>query len=180
MKNAYLIHGTSTRNDDWFPWLEQAAAPEIKLHRLHLPHPFNPQPAEWAAAVNDQVPSENDLIIVAHSLGCITAIRFFEQHQLTGARLLLVGAFDQQLPAYPELNSFMQPAPNYSLIRPQISKATVITAKDDLIAPYQESVKVANALGAKLIVQPKGGHFLSSDGYKTFPLALQELKKLAE
>ncbi len=23
MKNAYLIHGTSTRDDDWFPWLEE-------------------------------------------------------------------------------------------------------------------------------------------------------------
>ena len=27
MKKAYLIHGTSTRDDDWFPWLEKAARP---------------------------------------------------------------------------------------------------------------------------------------------------------
>lgn len=44
--NAYLIHGTSTRDDDWFPWLEGAAAPEIKLDRIFLPNPFSPQANE--------------------------------------------------------------------------------------------------------------------------------------
>lgn len=43
MKKAYLIHGTSTRDDDWFPWLEKAARPAIELDRLWLPDPFAPQ-----------------------------------------------------------------------------------------------------------------------------------------
>ena len=30
-QKAYLIHGTSTKDDDWFPWLEKAAKPEIYL-----------------------------------------------------------------------------------------------------------------------------------------------------
>ena len=42
MKKAYLIHGTSTRDDDWFPWLEKAARPAIELDRLWLPDPFAP------------------------------------------------------------------------------------------------------------------------------------------
>ena len=40
MKKAYLIHGTSTRDDDWFPWLEKAARPAIELDHLWLPDPF--------------------------------------------------------------------------------------------------------------------------------------------
>ena len=47
MKEAYLIHGTSTRDDDWFPWLEKAARPAIELDRLWLPDPFAPQQAAW-------------------------------------------------------------------------------------------------------------------------------------
>ena len=34
MENAYLIHGTSTRDDDWFPWLEEEAKPIIALDRI--------------------------------------------------------------------------------------------------------------------------------------------------
>ncbi len=55
MKNAYLIHGTSTRDDDWFPWLEEEAKPVITLDRIWLPNPFNPQQAEWDQAVDDQI-----------------------------------------------------------------------------------------------------------------------------
>ncbi len=180
MQNAYLIHGTSTRDDDWFPWLESACAPQIKLDRIYLPNPFAPQADEWNDAVDQQIPAADGLILVAHSLGCITALRFVARHQIHDARLLLVGAFDQGLPAYPELDSFMMPAPDYRQITPKVSAATVITAKDDPIAPYRNSIDVAHQLGAKLIVQPTGGHFLTSDGFREFPLALKELQRLAK
>lgn len=180
MTNAYLIHGTSTRDDDWFPWLEKAAAPTIKLDRIFLPNPFAPQATEWDAAVDQQVPADDGLILVAHSLGCVTALRFVSRHRLHDARLLLVGAFDRGLPAYPELDDFTTPAPDYGEITPKVSKATVITAKNDPIASYHDSVDVAHRLGAKLVVQDTGGHFLTSDGFREFPLALKELHHLAD
>lgn len=180
MQNAYLIHGTSTRDDDWFPWLERACASQIKLERILLPTPFAPQAGEWNDAVDQQVPATDGLTLVAHSLGCITALRFVARHQLRDTRLLLVGAFDQGLPAYPELDSFMTPAPDYQQITPKVTRATVITAKNDPIAPYSDSISVAHQLGAKLIVQPTGGHFLTSDGFSEFPLVLKELQRLSK
>lgn len=180
MTNAYLLHGTSTRDDDWFPWLEQAAAPEIKLERISLPNPFAPQAKDWNNAVDQQIPVNDNLILVAHSLGCVTALRFVARHHLHKVRLLLVGAFDQGLPAYPELDSFMTPAPDYEKITPKVSQATVITAKNDPIAPYRDSVDVAHRLDAKLILQDTGGHFLTSDGFRKFPLVLRELQRLAK
>lgn len=180
MKKAYLIHGTSTRDDDWFPWLEQAVKPVIDLDRIWLPEPFNPHRQEWDAAIDQQVPASDHLILVAHSLGCISALRFIERHQIHDTRLLLVGAFDQELPAYPQLNSFIIPAMDYQQVKPRVGKATVITAKDDPIAPYHDSVTVANRLRAKLIVQEHGGHFLSSDGFTEFPLAAKELRRISD
>lgn len=180
MQKAYLIHGTSTRDDDWFPWLEKAVKPAIELDRIWLPNPFNPSSQEWADAIDKQVPAEDGVTIVAHSLGCISAIRFIERHQVKDARLLLVGAFDQPLPAYHQLDSFVTPAVNYQQVTPKVSKATVITAKDDPIAPYKGSVAVAHQLRAKLIVQATGGHFLDADGFKEFPLAEKELRKIIE
>ncbi len=180
MKKAYLIHGTSTRDDDWFPWLEQAAKPNIAVDRIMLPNPFAPDPQEWADAIDQQVPAQDGVILIAHSLGCISTLRFVERHDLHDARLLLVGAFDEPLPMYPQLNGFVQPRLDYQKVTPKVGQATVITAKDDPIAPYKGSVEVAHQLGAKLIVQATGGHFLGADGYTQFPLALKELSRITK
>ena len=170
MTNAYLIHGTSTRDDDWFPWLETAAAPQIQLNRLWLPAPFNPERQAWDQAVDDQIPVQDGL----------TAVRFVARHDLHDVRLLLVGAFDRPLPQYPTLTDFILPRPDYTRVRPKVSQATVIVAKDDPIAPYRQGIAMASDLEAKLIVQETGGHFLTSDGFRKFPLALTELDRLSK
>lgn len=180
MTNAYLIHGTSTRDDDWFPWLETAAAPQIQLNRLWLPAPFNPERQAWDQAVDDQIPVQDGLTLVAHSLGCLTAVRFVARHDLHDVRLLLVGAFDRPLPQYPTLTDFILPRPDYTQMHPKVSRATVIVAKDDPIAPYRQGIAMASDLEAKLIVQETGGHFLTSDGFRKFPLALTELDRLSK
>lgn len=178
MKQAYLIHGTSTKDDDWFPWLEQAAKPNIQVHRLDLPNPFNPDQDEWNQAADYQIPAQDNLTLIAHSLGCVTALRYLARHQITNANLILVGAFADPLPAYPELNYFMQPRPDLNNVKNKIKQATVITAVDDPIAPYKSAVKVAHEIGAKLVVKKAGGHFLASDGYTEFPLVLKELQRM--
>lgn len=180
MSKAYLIHGTSTRDDDWFPWLEKAVAPAIELDRIWLPDSFNPDPKEWANAIDDQIPHAGgqSVTMVAHSLGCIAALRFVERHALQNVKLVLVGAFAEPLPSYPQLDEFVTPPLDFNNVRAKVGRATVITAQDDPIAPYQDSVAVANQIGAKLIVRPTGGHFLSDDGYTEFPLVKTELERM--
>lgn len=180
MKKAYLIHGTSTRDDDWFPWLESAVAPAIELDRLWLPEPFHPDPQAWQKAIDDQIPHETGRVgttIVAHSLGCVAALRFVERHHLQRINLILVGAFAKPLPSYPQLDPFVIPPVDFDIVKEKVNHVTVITAQNDPIAPYQYSVEVANRVGAKLVVQPTGGHFLSDDGYTEFPLVKKELEK---
>lgn len=181
MPQAYLIHGLSTRDDDWFPWLEQAAKKVVKINRLYLPALDHLDPQEWQGACDDQIKPEPGMVLIAHSLGTITTLRYVERHQeLADVRLLLVGAFDRPLPLYPPLDSFVEPTIDYSQIRPKVSHATIISAVDDTIVPHQDSLIVAHQLGAKLISPASGNHFLESDGYRQFPLALRELKKLVK
>ncbi|KRN58648.1 RBBP9/YdeN family alpha/beta hydrolase [Limosilactobacillus secaliphilus] len=179
-RKAYLIHGTSTRDDDWFPWLEQVLKPAIELDRIFLPDPFAPDRTAWDGAVDDQLPHDGAVTVVAHSLGCVTALRYAARTPLTQVNLVLVGAFDQPLPTYPQLDQFMKGKVDYDAIKQKLGKATVITAQNDPIAPYQYGVSVANHLGAKLIVRPDGGHFLSSDGYTQFPLVEKELQRVMQ
>lgn len=179
-QKAYLIHGTSTKDDDWFPWLEKAAKPEISLTRIDLPDPFIPVAAAWNQAADMQIPATDGITLVAHSLGCITALRYVARHAIKNINLLLVGAFSDNLPTYPQLNNFMQAGVNWKQITGKIGRATVITAVNDPIAPYQQAVTVAKKIGAKLIVQESGGHFLASDGFTQFPLALKELRRVSQ
>lgn len=180
MAKAYLIHGLSTRDDDWFPWLEKAAQEFVDIDRLFLPELDHLDPDEWQGACDDQIDPEPGMILIAHSLGTITALRYVERHELSDVKLLLVGAFDQSLLLYPDLDSFVTPKLDYRRVTPKISHATIISAVDDAIVPHQDSVKVANKLGAKLISPAHGDHFLASDGYTQFPLALKELQKLVK
>lgn len=181
MPKGYLIHGLSTRDDDWFPWLEQAASQWVTIDRLFLPELDHLDPQEWQGACDDQIKPEPGMVLIAHSLGTITALRYVERHpELSDVRLLLVGAFDRPLLLYPPLDSFVEPTINYSQIKPKVSHATVISAQDDTIVPHQDSVIVAHQLGARLLSPKTGNHFLDSDGYAKFPLALTELKRLVK
>ena len=115
---------------------------------------------------------------MAHSLGCVTALRYLARHpEIKGANLVLVGAFVDPLPTYPSLDAYMAGELDLKDLQPQLHRATVIVAKDDYVAPYQLGVAVAKGLGAKLIVQDRGGHFLTSDGYEQFPLVLINISR---
>lgn len=70
------------------------------------------------------------------------------------------------------------PQPDTANIKDKLAHATVITAQNDPIAPYQYAVAVANDINSKLILRPTGGHFLTSDGYQQFPLVLDELRNM--
>lgn len=180
MQIGYIIHGISTRDDDWFPWLEATLQPPIQLKRLWLPNPFNPDPLEWDQAIAEQIEPADGMLLVAHSLGCLATLRYVEQHDLKDVRLVLVGAFDQPLADYPQLDDFCQPPLDYEQIKPKIKAATVITAQDDYVASAALAVQVAQHLDAKLINLPTGGHFLTNDGFQQFPLVKKECLKIME
>ncbi|HIW70484.1 MAG TPA: alpha/beta hydrolase [Candidatus Limosilactobacillus merdipullorum] len=177
MKETYLIHGTSTRDDDWFPWLEEAAKPEIKVNRLAMPEAFAPHLADWQQFLDQQLPTDPGLTLVAHSLGCISAIKFVQRHpELENVNLVLVAPFDRPLPNSPMLDEFVKEPVGYHQVAPRLHKAVVITAKNDWIAPFENAEQIAQRLGAKLIVNKMGGHYLAGDGFTEFPQVLDELK----
>lgn len=177
MANAYLIHGTSTRDDDWFPWLEKAARPSITVDRLAMPEAFAPHLETWQRFLDQQLPTEPGLTLVAHSLGCVTAIKFVQRHpELRDVNLVLVAPFDRPLKGSPSLDEFVKDPVDYQQVAPRLHKAVVITAKNDWIAPFENAEQIAHGLGAKLIVNLMGGHYLAGDGFKEFPQVLDELK----
>ncbi|MFE7836059.1 alpha/beta hydrolase [Streptomyces sp. NPDC057474] len=77
-RRASIIHGDgATPEDHWFGRLaEQLDTDGIRTMIAALPNPQDPDPARWPADVHASLgsPDENP-IVVAHGLGCLTVLR---------------------------------------------------------------------------------------------------------
>ncbi|MDO4907003.1 alpha/beta hydrolase [Neisseria sp.] len=186
MKRAFIIHGWgATPKDHWFPWL--AGSLKARGYRVDvpaLPNPTAPVFSDWQHTLARHIgtPQPDDLF-VAHSLGGITLLHYLSQtrpKEIGG--LVLVSAFAEKLPALPEIEGYsiddyvVQARPDLPAIRAMTANtACIVSGNDSIVAP-EASLKLANALQARVITVPDAGHFLASDGFDTLPQVLQAVE----
>ncbi|WP_433464875.1 RBBP9/YdeN family alpha/beta hydrolase [Spirillospora sp. CA-128828] len=179
-RRASIIHGYgATPEDHWFAWLgEQLNAAGIPATIPALPTPQAPDPALWTEAVRTDLgtPDENS-IVVAHSLGCLTVLRYLRTlpdpwHLGT---LVLVSGFVDQLPALPELNSYIGDGCDVKELINNIGRLTIIRSDADPYVPPGHTDRLAGLLGVSTEVVPGAGHFLASDGVTSLSEVLEAI-----
>jgi len=167
----------------WFAWLKDEIGQEGGSAKiLSMPNSDDPNPALWVRTLRMEIgPLDENTFIVAHSLGTVASMRYLQEYpdaRIGG--LILVSGFDQRLSNIPELDRFMDWQPiDHSTIRHMTAHCAVITAKDDEIVAPELSVALARSLDADLIELDRGGHFLGSNGFDTFPQVWQKLRQQA-
>lgn len=176
-RRATIIHGyAATPEDHWFGWLAaQLDARGIPTTVPALPDPEAPDPGRWLSAVAASVgtPDEGS-VLVAHSLGCLTALRHLcslEGPWRLGAAVLVSGFVDP-LPSLPTLDSHVGPPLDLARIRDRISSLTLIRSDEDPYVPPSHTDRLAGLLGTASQVVPGAGHFLAADGVTSLPAAL--------
>lgn len=174
---VYIIHGyTASPDDHWFPWLEKELKQiGIECYRLAMPDSHNPTPEKWVSYLEQNTEIDEQTVIVAHSLGTITTLGFLAKNNLKPAGVVLVSGFYQSLHTIPELTPFADFYAKQSACCNL--KSHVIAALDDHIVPHQYSDALAQHLKADYIRLNQGGHFLDREGWTTFPLVLDLIKK---
>ncbi len=179
---VYIVHGyAASPSDHWFPWLRQKLQQQgATVTVIELPSPDAPRPEEWQRAIERQVRGlDESTYFVAHSLGSIALLRYLDSAP-AGTRIggyVLVSGFNDRLPALPQLDSFVAPDLDYDRLVGMTRHRVVIAAADDSIVPFALSRDLAAAVASSFVPAERGGHFLASDGYRQFPLVLQELRK---
>lgn len=175
-KRLVILHGyTAHPTSHWFPWLAQTFAPlGVDVAIPELPATEAPEPQAWVGAAAQAIGRvDDDLVIVGHSLGCITALhalaRVAEPWSLGG--LVMVSGFDGALNTLPELAPFTATVPDLARISAATRHRSVITASDDQIVPASASAALAAHLDAELETLPTGGHFLDREGCRALPAA---------
>lgn len=182
-KQVCIIHGYDAHpNKHWFVdlshWLK-GLGHSIAIPAM--PNPSNPNPTQWVQTIAKNISNPNErTYIIGHSLGCIASLRYIEglaDSTMLGG-IILVSGFYTPLPHLGEIDSFTRtPLDMQKIIRIN-PKRIVIAARDDEIVPIDLSKNLANALQAEFIEVDKGGHFMESDGFSTFPLMKDILQKI--
>lgn len=171
MKKVFIVHGFGgTPNAGWLPWLTK----ELGIRGVYacvLPMPESKWPvlSKWLEEVNHAVEnSPNDeIILVGHSLGAATVLKYLEQYP-EGKKFLgvvLVSGFFKPLdPEDPESNyrrfdSFFSLPVDFGKIKNKANKFFVLHSTDDPAVPFSNAEEISKTLDCELIKKEKGGHF---------------------
>lgn len=185
-----LLHGFGAHTaKHWFPWLARQIP---GLVRVELPDPQAPDAEAWisraAAAIG---PLDERTALVTHSLGGVTGIRALQRlaaadpHGGRLGALVAVAPFTVPLPPSgdADLDAFVRDlAPaltdgaDPASLAGRIVRATVIRSDDDPSVPAWASDRLAQDLGAELVIVPGAGHFLGSEGILELPPVLDALR----
>lgn len=156
----------------WEQWLhDELTSQGHTVFMPQLPEAEHPNRATWLATVQNLVQdiSTNELVLVGHSLGVVTALDFIE-HSPTDVRALVsVAGFGVDYGA--ELNSYFmrERVIDFTKVRQKVGKSFVFYGDNDPYVPQE----VLADLAAKLDVAPtaihNGRHLNTDAGYTTFP-----------
>lgn len=175
-ERAVIFHGYGAAPaDHWFGWLaSQLEADGIQATIPALPNPLDPRPEPWEDSVRAAlgVPDEHT-IVVAHSLGCLSVLRYLRV--LPGAwqlgTLVFVSGFTDRLPALPELDAFIGEGCDVTGLSEHIDRIVVIRSDNDSLVPPALTDRLAEQLGTSARVLTGAGHFLAAEGITELPIA---------
>lgn len=187
MKDArvYIIHGyLASPQDHWFPWLEERLTREgAAVTILPMPNSSEPDASAWIRFVETNVglPDKNTFFI-AHSLGCITLLRYLESldsdRRIGG--FVFVSGFSDSVETLPQLDEFTGKPLDYDRIVGISPYRSDIASLDDSIVPYGHTERLSRLLDSNLRTVGNGGHFLASDGFTQLPEAYEELAAIID
>ncbi|WP_225729160.1 MULTISPECIES: alpha/beta hydrolase [unclassified Nocardia] len=182
--DIYIVHGYNAGvTEHWFPWLaKQLRDQGHQVEVVELPTPSEPKRDEWEAVLAKTIGAvDANTLIVAHSLGTITALRHLASLESgwTLGGLVSVSGFTGGLEVLPELEDYMAEGIDVRPLVPHINARTMIHSDNDSIVPPSASIALGKELAADLIEIPGGGHFLGDEGFTELPEVLAAVERIA-
>lgn len=165
----------------WEQWLhDQLTSQGHAVLMPNLPDAEHPNRATWLATVQNLVKniSTNELVLVGHSLGVVTALDFIE-HSPTDVRgLVSVAGFGKDYGA--ELNSYFmrERVIDFVKVRQKVGKSFVYYGDNDPYVPQEVLADLAAKLDVAPTIMHNGAHLNTDAGYTSFPKLLEAFQGL--
>jgi predicted alpha/beta hydrolase family esterase len=185
-KTIIIMHGTmGTPQKNWFPWLKIAL--ENLGHTVKsppFPTPENQTIPTWLYILDQQVTKwDESVILVGHSSACLAICAKLQQLKTPIAGAFLVAPFygdngDEEYDRYNRaFNTYQY---NWDKVRNGAKTIEIFRSNDDPYVPERTGRLLAEFLKVPEKIIRNGKHLNDepNSGYNTFPLLLQEIKKI--
>ena len=146
----------------------QNASRRLKITVGHLKKVIEPRMAHHEAR----------LVLVGHSLGCITICHYLDRvREARADGCVFVAGFSGNI-RLQAIKEFYETKADLQNVKKKIGKSISILSLDDHAVPAEKSREFARELGSELIEVSGYGHFMGSEGVTKLPLILPEIQKL--
>ena len=121
---------------------------------------------EWVAALDAAiVAAAQPVVLVGHSLGCLTIVHHARRHARAVHGALLVAPPNADDPTFSPTIKGFRPIPRERLPFPSI----VVVSDDDWYIDPDTARTLADAWGGRFVLVPKGGHINTDAGFGPWP-----------
>ncbi|WP_295667512.1 alpha/beta hydrolase [uncultured Mucilaginibacter sp.] len=135
-----------------------------------------PACSDWIEGINDAVKAHDtaDIILVGHSLACVTIAYWAKKFNVKIKGALLVAPADSEAETFPPEASGFSPVPLFKLPFPSI----VVASNNDFYVTTESAKQFADSWGSEFINVGSAGHINVSSGYGEWDFGLELLKRL--
>lgn len=163
MKRVVIVHcWDGTPDYCWYPWLKQ----ELTPRRVHvfvpaMPETQMPKQVTWVAKLQEVIGEpDEELILVGHSVGCITIMRYLETlvpGQCVGGVVFVAGFTDDL--GFNELENYFETPIDWAKIKLSADRFVSIYSDNDPFVPVFHAEVFREQLGATVVAKHAMGHF---------------------
>jgi len=163
VKRALIIHGwESNPSEHWYQ------EEKIKLEELgymtevpEMPNSAFPILGEWLKVVENFQPDE-ETILIGHSLGAPTILRFLEKAEVKIEKAILIAGFAREL-GHDATKNFVDKPFDWENIKKGANAFVVINQIDDPWVKPDCGKEIADSVGGKFILIEGKNHFDTMD-----------------
>ncbi|MEI6039858.1 MAG: alpha/beta fold hydrolase [Candidatus Berkelbacteria bacterium] len=162
-KRILVLHGwNATPEESWFLRVKDIFEPKgFEVIVPSLPGDYFPKYEDWVKVVKDFAPTQND-ILIGHSLGGVTILRFLEETEVPVGQIILVATPIEAM-SFGQIENFFFRDFNWSKIKSNVLKVNLIYESDDPLVPLAHGQTISEKLNAAIKVVPGGTHLNMMD-----------------
>ena|SRR5665213_2958526 len=163
MKRAIIVHCWGGNPDyAWYPWLKSELDKQGYQTTIPaMPDTDEPKLDKWLPLLKQTVGKpDSNLVLIGHSLGCITIMRYLESLDETEkiGKVVFVAGFTDQL-GFREIENFFDDPINFEKIKTKsLNGFVAIQSDNDPFVSEQYGQRLKEEFEAKLIIKNNAGH----------------------
>jgi len=181
--NILIIHGWgATAKSDWFPFVKnKLTKKEYNVDIPLMPNTDKPKINKWVGKLKKLNPTKNT-IIVGHSVGCQTILRYLEKENKIFNKIILVAPWvtikeenaDEDEP-WEIAKPWAETPIDFNKIKNKSKKFIIIYSENDIYGVKKDIFDLKDKLNAKIVNLGKKGHICQEDGITQLPELIKEI-----